>query len=62
MAKPTDSKSPHRPISKASEGKKVTIPAVIVQAGHVSSLIRIGPVDVRIGNSALREATGQHDL
>lgn len=62
MVKPTESKSPHRPLAKASEGKKVILPAVIVQAGHVSSLIRIGPVDVRIGNSALREAAGDPNL
>jgi hypothetical protein len=62
MVKPVDSKSPHRPLLKASEGKKITLPATVVVAGHVSSVVRIGPVDVRIGNSALREAAGDPSL
>lgn len=61
--RPVDSKSVHRPISKANEGKTVTLENVeIVTAGHVSSVIQIGPLQVRIGNAALRAAAGLPDL
>jgi hypothetical protein len=62
MVKPTDSKSLHRPLKKDSEGRKLNLPATIVSAGHVSSVVRIGPVDFRIGNAALRDAAGDPTL
>lgn len=62
MVKPTDSASPHRPIRKESEGLTVRLDAVIVTAGHTSSRIKIGPLEVLIGNAALREASGKYDL
>lgn len=63
MVKSADSNSPMRPLHKSSEGKTVTLKGVkIVTAGHVSSLIMIGPNPVRISNKALREAAGDPDL
>jgi hypothetical protein len=62
MVKPVDSKSAHRPLSRASEGMVLKLEAKVVQSGHVSSVIQIGPLQVRIGNAALREASGKADL
>lgn len=62
MVKSVDSASVHRPLRKASEGREVPLKGKIVLAGHVSSLVQIGPVQVRIGNAALREAAGEPDL
>jgi hypothetical protein len=62
MVKPVNGTSAHRPLHKASEGKEVTLKARIITAGHVSSVIQIGPTHVRIGNAALRDLTNQPDL
>lgn len=61
--KPSEAKSPHRPIRKENEGRFVSISKVqIKQAGHTTSLLAIGPLEFRIGNALLREATGLADL
>lgn len=63
MVKPVDSKSPHRPLRKESEGRSIKLPATIVTAGHVSSEVRIGPDDsatvVRLPNALLRLCSGE---
>lgn len=62
MVKPTESKSPHRPLKQESVGRAVTLKATILRSGHTSSLLRIGAADILIGNSNLREVTGIADL
>ena len=60
MVKPTDSRSPHRPLRKESEGKEITLKARIITAGHTSSLVQIGDAfQTRIGNSVLRAVSGE---
>lgn len=62
MSRPVDSTSPHRPLKQASVSRELTLKAKVITAGHVSSVIQIGPLQVRIGNAALREASGDADL
>jgi hypothetical protein len=62
MVKPVESKSPHRPLRKDSEGRSVTLKATILRAGHVSTSVQIGANIVTLSNSTLRDVSGISDL
>jgi hypothetical protein len=63
MVKPTDSKSPSRPLKKESAGRVVQLAATISEPGSRTTTLVIGGWwKVTIQNDLLREATGLEDL